>query len=229
MAGSWPAPTPSRPGRPLPWPRPHSPTLSGENEGKPPFLRRGSEKGSVARTAESSFRVLCPGATTVRPTTPSPSAPAPGHSWREVTQQLLAPPQPHNSTQCHSRTTPSASTRTLPPGAGAGPSPRAPPCFSTCHPHPAEEPHLSSISPNISDPPPVRTHRCPLALITPSRLALDTLCLSCSRFYNSHASGREGWSQAAWVQIAALPLLSCVAMDKLLNLSGPSLLLTECE
>lgn len=98
MAGSWPAPTPSRPGRPLPWPRPHSPPLSGENEGKPPFLRRGSEKGSVARTAESSFRVLCPGATTVRPTTPSPSAPAPGHSWREVTQQLLAPPQPHNST-----------------------------------------------------------------------------------------------------------------------------------
>lgn len=189
MAGSCPAPTSSRPGRPLAWPRPHFPPLSGENEGNPPFLRLGSGKRSVARTAESSSRVLCPGATTVRPTTPPRLPQLQGTAGRGHT----AAPRPSSASQLHSWPAPSTSTRLSHLELVLVPLPAIPTAKGPISPPPS--PQTSQTLPRRNSPLPSCSHHtltagtgCPLPELWP--------------VYNSPASGPEGWSWAAWLSSA---------------------------
>lgn len=55
-----------------------------------------------------------------------------------------------------------------------------------------------------------------LTAFTPAEVCVrgpETMCSSVAR--------GEGWGQAAWFLFLALPLFSCVALKKLLNLSVP--------
>lgn len=129
-------------------------------------------RGVRPRTAGSSFRALSPGATTVRPQPLPHLPPAPGHSWGEVTQQLLALPRPHNSTRYHRGPPPPPQLRLSHLNSSW--------CWSLSQKHPPASPPAIPTQPLLLHlpkhlRPAPRQNSCPLALLTPSLLALTTL------------------------------------------------------